>query len=45
MMTKGGPVAFQRLLLSFAMSFALHANPSAEIEKRIDALLAKMTLR
>jgi beta-glucosidase len=26
------------------MAFALHANPSVEIEKRIDALLARMTL-
>src|SRR4051794_1710196 len=44
MMAKGGPVLLKPFLLSSAMAIALHASPAAEIEKRIDALLSRMTL-
>ncbi|MEX2260901.1 MAG: glycoside hydrolase family 3 N-terminal domain-containing protein [Bryobacteraceae bacterium] len=38
-------MVLQRFLLPLAMSLALQANPPAEIEKRIDALLGRMTLQ
>jgi beta-glucosidase len=45
MMGKGGPVVSKRFLLSFAMAINLQASPAAEIEKRIDALLGRMTVQ
>jgi beta-glucosidase len=39
-----GGIVFGRLFLTLSMTFALQTSPQAEIEKRIDTLLARMTL-